>query len=215
MIEFRAWLAESVKFAVAIFVFIVFEKIAPTFNALYVDVLKQAALALIAGAITFGLFDVILGRPTVELRWCIRDEVVATGTPELVIAPGARQILQLQLHGVGRPGLATWICKLSEKRPMEVAIVLRPQNLVTMTKQQFNDTVHVTPHKIVFERATGVHTGMNDSIEIAFRKRIDGAAMAAPLEFSTTLRTTAPTKIPFGKLVKTGSSIDGFIVRAA
>jgi hypothetical protein len=206
---------ESVKFAITILVFLVFEKLAPTFHALLVDVLKQTFLALIAGAITYGVTEVFFGRPTAELRWCIRDEIVAFGTPELTIRPGGKQVLQLQLHVVGGAGLARWVCARSRTRPMELTITLHPRDLVIPSKQRFGHDVRVAGNKITFVRTNGLKEGLNDTIEVAFRKRLDGAAMTSPLEFSTELRSTSHTRIPFGRLVKIDSSVDGFTVRAA
>lgn len=215
MSEFRTWFVESVKFAVTVLIFLIFEKLAPTFHGLIVDFMKQALLALIAGAITYGVTEVFFGRPTAELRWCVRNEIVASGTPELAIRPGGKQGLQLQLHVVGGSGLARWVYARTRTRPMELTITLHPRDLVIPSKQRFGQDVRVVGHKIIFVRANGLKEGLNDTIEVAFRKRHDGAAMTSPLEFSTELRSTSHSRIPFGRLVKIHSSVDGFTVRAA
>ena len=148
-------------------------------------------------------------------RSCIRNEIVAFGTPELAILPGGKQVLQLQLHVVGGSGLARWVCARTRTRPVELTITLHPRDLVFPSKQRFGQDVRIVGEKITFVRSHGLKEGLNDTIEVAFRKRLDGAAMTSPLEFSTELRSTGHTRIPFGRLVKIHSSVDGFTVRAA
>jgi hypothetical protein len=98
---------------------------------------------------------------------------------------------------------------------MELVITFRPSSLVALSRQNASATVDVHPHEIIFHASNGLAVGINDSVEFAMRKQINGAMMASPLDFSVKLRPASPSKIPFGRLVTIDKRIDGFQVRSS
>ncbi|QTJ64955.1 hypothetical protein HYG77_04650 [Rhodococcus sp. ZPP] len=213
MSKLRIWFEESIKFAICVGVFRLFEWKAPEFDAMWADVLKQILLALIAGVITYGIFEVALGRPTVHLMWYLKEEVLAIGRPDLPIPVNGRRVIQLQFHAAGTTPMSRWVCAWTIGRPLDLVLSFRPTGLVALSKQSYAPEVDVTPSQITFHINNGLRIGVNDSVEIAIRPLASGPMMAAPLDFSARLRP-ASTRIPFGRLVGIDKGVDGFQVRS-
>ncbi|WP_139812331.1 hypothetical protein [Prescottella equi] len=97
----------------------------------------------------------------------------------------------------------------------EIVLGFRPGSLVALSKQSFADDIDVHPSEVIFRPRQGlVPDIVNDSVEIAFRKRSDGQHMPATLDFSVKVRT-ASTRVPFRWLMLIDKGVDGFQVRSS
>jgi hypothetical protein len=207
--QLKTWLAEGVKFGATVGVWLLFNKIAPDFDDLRADAAKQIITALIAGVVTFGLLDLLLGRPLIKLVWSQAGKAIPDRRPDLHLPFPNKRILRVDVMVEGKTPVALFADWLSRKLGIRCVLTMKPRGTARCVLQASPTGVVLSGNAIEFDLVDGLSDGINSYVEFSVSPQ-HASTSANRVDCRVELRTPSGHTFWIHCLVRRDSGIDGF-----